>query len=285
MAFTVDFHCHVVPPEFDRRRPELARRDRTFGALFPDGAGRLADADTLLPAMDNAGIDHAVAMGFGWAEPDVARAANDYLLRAGRAHPDRLTVFASVNPAWGEPAVTELRRCLDAGAAGVGELHADSQGFDIADADAMGPLMELLAAGDFPITVHASEPVGHQYPGKGSATPERLLRLAVTFPDNHIVMAHLGGGLPFYAAMPEVAAALSNVWYDTAALPFLYRPEAIAAAALTAGGDRILFGSDYPLLSYRRVLNHLAASGMTEAQLALARGGNARALLRERTIG
>ena len=261
----VDFHCHTLPPGFAERHDELAARDRTYAALFPKPGGRIAGVEALLREMDAAGVDRAVAMGFGWTDQEVAKEVNDYLLDAGRVYPDRITALGSVNPAWGEAAVVEVERCLDGGAAGIGELHADTQGFDITDGDALAPLMELLRVRGAPVVIHASEPVGHQYPGKGSTTPERLLKFVANFPENRMVLAHLGGGLPFYAAMPEVGAALSNVWYDTAALPYLYRAEALTAAALTAGAERILFGSDWPLLGQRRVMDYIGSERLEVA--------------------
>ena len=271
----VDSHCHILPPDFGARHDELAARDATYAALFPEPGGRFSDVDRLLRDMDAAGVDHAVAMGFGWTDPDVAKEVNNYLIRAATSHPDRITAFASVNPAWSEAASREASRCLDSGATGIGEIHADTQQFDIANADVIEPLMTLLRSRDAPLVVHASEPVGHQYPGKGCTTPRRLLQFAANFPDNRIVFAHLGGGLPFYAAMPEVGDALSKVWYDTAALPFLYRPSAVAAAAMTAGPDRILFGTDYPLLTHRRVIDYVSSAGLSQHDLDVIMGGNA----------
>ena len=247
--------------------------------MFPDERGRTADVDALLRDMDAAGIDHAVVMGFGWTDLGIARIANDYLVSAAKANPDRISAFASVNPAWGGAAVLEARRCLDAGAVGIGELHADTQGYDIGNPDVMGPIMSLLRDSGALITVHASEPVGHLYPGKGHTTPDKLLQFASNFPENRIVLAHLGGGLPFYAAMPEVGEALANVWYDTAALPYLYRPSAVAAAAVTAGADRVLFGTDYPLLTHRRVLDYVKSAELPPADSETILGGNSAALL------
>lgn len=275
----VDSHCHVLPANFGSRHDELVARDATYAALFPEPGGRIADADQLLRDMDVAGIDHAIAMGFGWTDPNLAGEVNDYLIRAAAAHPDRMTAFACVNPAWGDAAVRETLRCLDAGAVGIGEIHADTQQFDIADTAVMDPLMTLLRSRDAPIVVHASEPVGHQYPGKGFTTPRRLLQFAANFPENRMVFAHLGGGLPFYAAMPEVADALSNVWYDTAALPYLYRPSAIAAVAVTAGPDRILFGTDYPLLTHRRVIDYVRSADLSEQDTDAIMGANASLLI------
>lgn len=275
----IDFHCHILPPDFIGRHEELSKRDATYAALFPDGGGRIADVDSLLRDMDRAGVDHAVVMGFGWTDAEVAAAANDYVIAAATSYQDRISAFASVNPAWGDEAVSEARRCLDAGAVGIGELHADTQGLDISDRTVMEPIMELLRERSAPITVHASEPVGHVYPGKGQTTPEKLLRFVSHFPDNRIVLAHLGGGLPFYAAMPEVGRALSNVWYDTAALPYLYDSPAITATVATAGAHKILFGTDYPLLGHRRVLEHVRSARLDSHDLNAILGDNAASLL------
>ena len=276
---TVDCHCHILPPDFIRRHNELSQRDATYAALFPNPDGRIADADSLLRDMDEAGIDHAVVMGFGWTDPEIAATANDYLIAAATAQPDRISAFASVNPAWGDAAVAEARRCLDAGAVGLGEIHADTQGFDIGDRAVMAPIMALLREKSLPITVHASEPVGHLYPGKGQTTPDKLLQFASNFPENRIIMAHLGGGLPFYEAMPEVGRALSNVWYDTAALPYLYRASAIRAAVATAGAHAILFGTDYPLLPHYRVLELVESAGLSAPDADAILSGSARTLL------
>ena len=93
------------------------------------------------------------------------------------------------------------------------------------------------------------------------------------------MLAHLGGGLPFYEAMPEVAEALSNVWYDTAALPYLYRASVIEAAVATSGATSILFGTDYPLLTHRRVMELVKSARLDSDDLDAILGGNAASLL------
>jgi predicted TIM-barrel fold metal-dependent hydrolase len=127
--------------------------------------------------------------------------------------------------------------------------------------------------------LHCSEPVGHDYPGKGTATPDRVAAFALRHPDLKLVCAHLGGGLPFYAHMPEVAALCRRLWFDTAAGPFLYQPSAYRAVADLCGADRLLFGSDYPLLPARRYIDAFAQADLTVAERELVMGGNAAHLL------
>ena len=275
----IDAHCHLLPPEFADQHQEISSKDATYAALFPEPGGRIATAEDLVRDMGIAGIDGAVAMGFGWTDKSIAASVNDYLLEVASRYPKKLYAFCSVNPAWGADAVTEAVRCLEAGAVGVGELHADTQGFDITDRIVLEPLMAELRERQLPITVHGSEPVGHKYPGKGSATPDLLLQFVVNFPDNRIILAHLGGGLPFYANMPEVADKFTNVWFDTAAIPFLYRSSVVSATIASVGAGRVLFGTDYPLLSHRRVLDYMRSAGVGGEQTVEILGGNASNLL------
>ena len=251
-------------PFICRRRRDLAARDATFAAILANPAARVADAPELLRAMSRDGVDHAVAMGMGWADYEVAVEANDYLIEAVADNPSRITGFASVNPAWGDAAVNEAQRCAAAGLRGIGELHPDTQGIDITDVAEMSPLMDFARSLDLPVLLHCSEPVGHQYPGKGKTTPDKVLRFIENFPENTIICAHWGGGLPFYGLMPEVGAALRNVYFDSAASPFLYRPGIYRTVADVVGADRILFATDYPLMPHSRPLSELAGLSLPD---------------------
>lgn len=271
----IDAHCHILPPSFGGRRAELAQRDATFAALLSNPNARIASAEDLLTAMDRDGIERAVVMGMGWTDHQVAVEANDYIIQAVADNPGRLTGFCSVNPAWGELAYLEVKRCMSAGLVGIGELHADTQDFDITNVAAMAPIMELARSERLPVLVHSSELVGHQYPGKGSTTPDKLYRFIQNFPGNVIICAHWGGGLPFYALMPEVPEIIKNVYFDTAASPFLYRPEIFTTVAGLVGADRVLFGSDYPLISQERALREARQAGLEPEDEEAVLGGNA----------
>ena len=274
-----DFHTHILPPEFQRQRQLYLERDATFHELYANSKARMATAEDLLQAMDRDGIDRSVVMGIGWTDIGMARASNDYIVESVRRFPDRLVGFASVNPAWGEEAAREADRCADAGLRGVGELHPDSQGFNLNDSRVMAPMMEVVRARSLILTTHSSEPVGHMYAGKGRTGPELLWRFITDHPDVTIVCAHWGGGLPFYALMPEVAEALRNVYFDTAASPFLYTAKVFSTVASLVGTDKILFGSDYPLLRAARVLRCLRDARLSPEELAAITTSNAKRLL------
>ena len=275
----VDFHTHIFPPHFQGDRERLILRDATFGALFSDPRSRLAAAEDLVEAMNAAGVDTAVVMGVGWTDRDVARQANDYILESLHRFPGRLVGFCSVNPAWGEDAVMEVRRCAREGVKGVGELHPDSQGFDLGCKETLAPLMEAVEELGLVLLTHSSEPVGHTYPGKGRTTPEVLYAFLSNFPRNRIVCAHWGGGLPFYSLMPEVASALENVYFDTAASPLLYGPDIIPAIVGLSRPGSVLFGTDFPLIGLSRTLGQVQEAPIPPEAMQGVLGDNARALL------
>ncbi|HEY4869813.1 MAG TPA: amidohydrolase family protein, partial [Candidatus Dormibacteraeota bacterium] len=90
----------------------------------------------------------------------------------------------------------------------------------------------------------------------------------------------LGGGLPFFAHMPEIAQLCRRLWFDTAAGPFLYAPSAYRAVVDLCGAERLLFGSDFPLLRAPRYRAALAAASLTEEETGTVMGGAAATLLR-----
>ena len=126
--------------------------------------------------------------------------------------------------------------------------------------------------------VHASEPLGHHYPGKGEATPDHILALAEAFPALKIVAAHWGGGLPFFELMPEVSKSLRNVAYDSAATTYLYDQSVFRHVMNICGSAKVIFASDFPILRQDRLVDRMVAMEWNSAADAeLVMGANARA--------
>ena len=276
----VDSCTHILPESFPARREILSRHDTTFRSLFVDPKAKFSTVEGLIESMDSAGVDVAVCAGFGWTDPEIATESNNYDISATQQYPDRLVAFCSVNPLWGEAAVQEVERCHEAGALGIGELHPNTQGILDADLAALAPVFDKAKELEMPILLHASEPVGHGYPGKGTVTPDLLMALVNAFPNNKLIFSHFGGGLPFYGLMNEVNAALKNVYFDSAAFPFLYRPEVFEVSARAVGAEKILFASDYPLVSQKRALNEFREAKLRDGDTNIIQGVNAAALLK-----
>jgi len=275
----IDFHTHIFPFWLRERRDEYSKLDPCFSLLYSQPEARIATAEELLASMDEAGIGLSVVLNIGWVSHELCVKTNDYILDSISRYPTRLVGFCAIQPGAGDAAIAELERCAKAGAKGIGELRSDVQGFDLADKTTMKPLVDAALKHDLIFLTHSSEPVGHEYSGKGSITPDTLYSFITVFPNLKLVCAHWGGGLPFYALMPEVAKALANVFFDTAATVFLYKPEIFEQMNHVIGSDKILFGSDYPLVSQNRVLAQIQSSQLTEEDKARILGANAQKLL------
>lgn len=275
----IDFHTHILPPWIREDREDYLRRDPLFASLYADPKAKLVTAEELVASMDEEGIDCSIALNIGWTSHELCLETNDYIMESLSRYPDRLVGFCAIQPRAGEAAIAEIERCARGGMRGIGEMRPDIQGFDLGDEAIMSPVIEAAKRNRLIFLTHSSEPVGHEYMGKGNITPDVLYRFVAKFPDLPIVCAHWGGGLPFYALMPEVARALEYVFFDTAASPFLYRPEIFKHVADIVGIDKILFGSDYPLMPQSRVINQVRSLDMGEEAEGLILGGNAKKLL------
>lgn len=287
----VDAHVHLYPPEVNRdpagwaaahgekHWAELCTRRRKDDARCSSAGGKpvqgFPSLDQLLRDMDAAGVTQAVLLGWYWENLATCIEQNKFYGECIRTHPDRLTAFATVQPAAGPAAFEETCRALDDGLVGFGEMSPHSQHFDLSD-EVWRQILLLAAERKVPVNLHVTDPASRKYPGRVETPLEDFTRLAQEFPSTTFILAHWGGGL---AWSPD-AVALPNVWFDTAASPLLYGPE-VWTKARTA---RVLFGSDYPLILYPQTESAPAFSGLlTEAKQAKASvavlGGNAAGLL------
>ena len=259
-------------------REKYAGRDPLFERIYGNPKAKIADCEDLISKMDEEGVDRSVILNANWRSPELCRETNDYLMDSVSRYPGRLVGFCSLPPMAGEAAIAELVRCIDGGIRGIGEMRPDLHGLVRGDETALDDILKLAVSRGLILNIHCSEPVGHEYPGKENITPDVVYKLICRFPDLIVIGSHWGGGLPFYALMPEVGEALKNTYFDSSASPYLYKPEIFRHVAQLVGVEKILFGSDYPLMPPSRVLNQLRSTDMDERETALILSGNAEAL-------
>jgi hypothetical protein len=229
--------------------------------------------------MDAGGIDKSVVFGFPWQNPELFTMHNDCIMEAVQRYPDRLIGFGCFDPASSE-AAKEAERCLDAGLAGIGELAFYRSGLDDESLARLAPVMAICRERGRPVLIHTNEPIGHRYPGKTPNTLAQIYRLLDRFPENTLVLAHWGGGLFFFNLLKkEVKERFRNVYFDTAASPFLYDTAIYSIAVQTIGAEKVLFGSDYPLLPPSRYFKEMEQAGISGEILARICGLNAARLL------
>lgn len=264
-SLVIDAHTHAFSPDVVASRERTSAGDSWFGQLYSQPGARLTTSDDLLTSMGEAGIAHSIVCGFPWSDAGRCREQNAYVAETVRRSGGRLSWLAAISPLAAD-AARDVTNAFAAGAVGVGELNADAQGFDLTRPERLRSIVEVCIAHGRPLMVHASEPLGHGYPGKGSATPDRLLTFVTAFPDLQVVAAHWGGGLPFYELMPEVRAATQNVVYDSAASTYLYRFDVFRSVLDLVGSSRVMFGSDYPVLRQDRFRRRVDALAMSEEE-------------------
>ena len=274
----IDFHVHVTPPDIIKDWKSIAQREEYFKLISESPVNKFATAEDIVEELENSGVDKAVVFGFAFKDMGLCRYVNDYVAEAIKKYPDKLIGYISVMPTSRE-LEQEIDRCMGMGLEGIGEIFPHGQGFDIADPKEMSDLSNICIERDIPLIIHTNEPVGHYYCGKTDTTPVKASAFAQNFPDITVIFAHWGGGLLFYELMPEIRRQNKNVYYDTAASPLLYDKNIYKVAKDIEVLDKVLFGSDFPLLPMKRYLQEIAESGLTQEEQALIKGENARRLL------
>lgn len=275
----IDVHTHLFPKRIRDSRDRYFADEPAFELLYGDPKARMIGVKTLVETMDAHGVDISVICGFPWLNETTCRHHNDYILEAVARYPDRFIGLCCVNP-FDPAAEGEVGRCLELGLSGVGEVAFYQPGGITAGAvKLLEPIMRLCREKGLPVLIHTNEPVGHAYPGKTDNTLIQIYEMVKTYPENKIILGHWGGGLFFYNLLKkEVRQALANVWFDTAASPYLYEPDIYRVSMALAGEEKILFGTDYPLIAPSRYYKEIAASGISDAAREKLLGGNCAAL-------
>ena len=267
----IDFHTHIFPKEIRENREKYFRSEPGFKLLYSRPGSKLAGAAELIDSMDSQGVDRSVIFGFPWKNSDTFKKHNDYIIKSLKRYPGRLTGFCCID-IFSRQAVPEVMRCLESGLSGVGELALYESGYesgiDEEFINSLEPVMEVCLDKNHPVLIHTNEPIGHQYPGKTPNTFKQIYRLITKFPENKIVLAHWGGGIFFFSLLKkEVKESFNNVYFDTAASPFLYDAKIYRVAINILGQDRIIFGSDFPLLTPARYFKEFEQAGLTKSEI------------------
>jgi len=254
----IDSHVHLYPPEVNNDplgwavvhdEPQWAglctriRKNGSSVQAFPS-------IDQLLREMDRVGVERSVLLGWYWRHPKTCERQNRFYAECIRAHPDRLSAFATIQPQGGsDTTLEEIRRAHGAGLIGLGELSPHSQGYGIGN---LAFRSALLLAGElgWAVNVHVTDPNCRPYPGRVETPLEDYIALAREFPAVNFILAHWGGLL---ALREGAVATLSNVYYDTAASPLMYDDTVWGRVLAKVPRERVLFGSDFPLNLYPKL--------------------------------
>jgi predicted TIM-barrel fold metal-dependent hydrolase len=260
----IDSHTHIFPDEVRKDREAFCKKDEGFSFIYKSSKAKMVGIEDVIASMDESGIDRSVICGFPWGRSDLCSLHNQYLMESASRYPNRLIVFVSLLFSNSDWSAKELNRAIEGGARGVGEIAFYRDEMTSQDIHSMKPILAQMEKQGIPLLLHTNETLGHSYPGKGKTPLDRFYELILSFPNLSIILGHWGGGLLFYELMPEVAKSMVNVYYDTAASPFIYSKKIYSIALEMVGVEKIFFGTDFPLISPRRYFKELEESGLSK---------------------
>ena len=256
----IDSLTHILPKEISSEISKFQKLDQKFKELFNEKT-KISDADNLVNKLKDCEINKAVVGGFGWTSDEITKLCNDYIIESASKFQEIIPI-CSVN-IYSKNTESKILNYINRGAKGIGELHFNYDE-EIEENKVLKNTLRIALEYNLPTIVHASEPLGHSYSGKGTNVPEKLYSLAKQNPENKFIFSHFGGGLVFYEQMPEVKEVLKNVYYDSAAQPFLYSRKVYKTSILCSNINKILFASDFPLINFSRCLSGLSDLSDTE---------------------
>jgi len=178
---------------------------------------------------------------------------------------DVLIPFGSVDPNKGAAAVDQARRLIeDHGVRGF-KFHPTVQGFDPSEERFHALYAALQDAGVVALFHTGQTGIGAGMPGGrgmrlGLSNPMLLDGVAASFPDLQIIMAH--PSVPWQDEALSVATHKHNTWIDLSGWSPKYFPESLVRAANSYLKTRVLFGSDFPLLTPDRWLRDVEQTAL-----------------------
>lgn len=210
------------------------------------------------------------------------RIPNEEIAEAALDNQDMMRAFASIDPHKGKMGAREARRLIDEYKVAGFKFHPTVQGFFPNDEMAY-PLYEVIAEAGLPAIFHSGHSgIGSGMRGGGGlklkySNPIHLDDVAADFPDMKIIIAH--PSWPWQDEALSVCLHKPNVWIDLSGWSPKYFPKELIHQANTQLRHRMLFGSDFPLITPERWMSDFEAAGFRPEVHPLILKDNASALL------
>lgn len=237
------------------------------------GAGAVTEEIPLeftIAAMDEGGV--AKGLICAWCGPRGELISNDEVAGFVGRFPERLVGIAAVDLYRPMAAVRELRRCVRG--LGFRGLRILQWLWDLPVTDRRYyPLFAECVELGIPVCLQ----VGHTGPLCPSEPGRPIPYIdvaAIDFPELTFVCGHIG--YPWTTEMIAVATKHPNVYIDTSAYTARRYPPELVAYLKSHGKRKVLFGTNYPMITAKKCLEHLDALGLDEETRGLLLSGNAR---------
>ena len=275
----IDVHAHPPTEEF------LIEAGGEYMADAADGFGTelvTTTFDEMKAQYRDAGIDRAVLLAWD-AETTTGRppVTNEYVASAVAEHPEFFIGFASVDPLKPDCVETAERAIDDLGLSGF-KFQQAAQGFDPSDDDHT-ELFDTIESLGVPCIFHGGNTqFGGGVPGGRGlklryCDPMLLDELAAEHPGLDIIIAH--PAFPWEREQLATCLHKANVYMDLSGWLPRYIDETVLHYARTLLQDKVMFGTDYPMLAPERWLADFAELGYEESVQRKILWENAEALL------
>ncbi len=234
----IDSHAHVYFTD-DSPGTQIAFADRL-------GIGKLMISRNMEP--------------FSKGLPEEFRKCNDLVIRCMKQYPHRLIGMMVLNPTYRKESLEEIKRCVDAGMVGTGELYNHVKIND----PLFYPIIEKFI--DLKMIIHMHTAIGYSRvkldPGepKNISLPEDFVDIARRYPEAMFQFAHIGGGIDWEYACKTLKNS-PNVYVDVSGSN--NEANMIDFALKYLGEDRLLFGCDN---SFYQGVGHIFSAKLTDAQ-------------------
>lgn len=262
----IDAHAHIFPDK-------IAEKAAAGISSFYDGMKMEYDGklSTLIREGKAAGVDKFIVQSVATV-PEQVTSINNFISKSVSEHPDELIGFGALHPDFPD-IEKETEHIISLGLRGI-KLHSDFQQFNIDDERAF-PIYEA-AEGRLPILFHIGDS-RYDY-----SSPKRLLKVVKRFPKLVVIGAHFAG----WSEWDEGAELFSHsgIYTDCSSSLYAMSPEHAAKLIREIGVHHVMWGTDYPMWSYKDELDRFAKIPLTDEERSLILSGNALRMLNKNPV-
>lgn len=274
----IDAVVNIWTPEALKHRPNW-RDDFFVGKMgVEQDTSDGVSLDAMLARMDKAGIEKAFLFATRAGpvgHPSCYRIPYELVAETCAQAPDRLYGMAGIDPHDGMKGVRELEHAVkELGFIGA---HFYPHWFEIApDAAKLYPFYAKCVELDVPIQMQVGQSMNYDknFPRRSVGRPITLDAVACDFPELKLIGIHVG--IPWTDEMIAMAWKHQNVFIGSDAHAPKYWPESFVHYINTYGQDKVIFGTDFPVLDFERTVEEIDELGL--------RDGARRKLMRDNVL-
>lgn len=260
----IDIVANLMTPEALAHRPEDRKQFYTEKVGVDDTTYNGLSLEDMLKRLDAAGIERAFLVAAKAGQTGHAASFHvpyEIVFDAVRQYPDRFSGLAGIDPTQGMDGVRELQRAVEE--MGFIGAHIYPHWFELApDHAKYYPFYAKCVELDIPVQLQVGQSLVYspKNPKRSVGQPICLDAVACDFPELKLIGIHIG--IPWTQEMIAMAWKHRNVFIGTDAHSPKYWPPEFVHYINTYGQDKVMFGTDFPVLGFERTVQEIEALGL-----------------------